>query len=52
MCSGFHSVAKLSSWIELFQLSKLFLSEPGEKTLVGSARERVRDVTFPLSRKS
>lgn len=40
MCSGFHSVAKSSSWTELFQLSELFLFELGEKTLVGSARER------------
>ena len=33
-------MAKSSSWIELFQLSELFLFELGEKTLVGSTRER------------
>jgi len=40
MSSCFHSVAKSSSWTELFQLSELFLFELEEKTWVGSTRER------------
>lgn len=40
MSSGLHSVAKSSSWIELFQLSELFRFELEGKTWVGSARER------------
>jgi len=40
MSSGLHSVAKSSSWTELFQLSELFLFDLGEKTWEGSTRER------------
>ena len=40
MSSGFHSVAKSSSWMELFQLSELFLFELEGKTGVGRTRER------------
>lgn len=40
MSSGLHSVAKSSSWMELFQLSELFRFELVEKTWVGSTRER------------
>ena len=35
----FHSVAKSSLWMELFQLSELLLLASGEKTLVASTQE-------------
>lgn len=39
MCSGFHSVAKSSLWMELSQLTESFLFVLREKTLVGSVQE-------------